>query len=380
MHGWKKVVALLVVALFAATLAAQAGAANKKPLIAKAPPAGVVGSDSAPALSAAAVDAGQKAVGHKPTVEQALKAYWTADRMEAAIDADQQPGVVEAAKNQKDKSANDSNGAKDAAGKGQKPAPAGPAGKVEGKEALSASPALSQAVAPKAWQPGYAYWQFPARTAGKVFFTNASNGLNYVCSATIVYSEGRDEVWTAGHCVHGGAGGTWHYNWTFVPSYSYGWAPYGYWYAKQLWTRSDWISSSDFSNDMGVAIMWPNYSGWHIADYLGGQGIAWNQSKYQTVYSFGYPAAYPFDGQSLWNCYGGTFPEWTFLWWSANTIGLPCNMTGGSSGGGWLAWFNGTSGYVNGHNDYKYDSDPNTMYSPYYGDNAGSLFNATRYL
>ena len=87
----KKVLALLIAAVLAAALAAQAGAATRKPLVASAPPSGVVSSDAAPALSAAAVDAGQKAVGHKPTVEQALKAYWTADRMEAAISADDQP-------------------------------------------------------------------------------------------------------------------------------------------------------------------------------------------------------------------------------------------------------------------------------------------------
>src|SRR5204863_3271631 len=104
LNRWKKVVALLAVAVLAAALAAQADAANKKPLVAAAPGSGVVSSDSAPLLNAAAVDAGQKAVGHKPTVEQALKAYWTADRMEAAIDADQQPAVLDAAKKQKDKS------------------------------------------------------------------------------------------------------------------------------------------------------------------------------------------------------------------------------------------------------------------------------------
>jgi hypothetical protein len=36
-------------------------------------------------------------------------------------------------------------------------------------------------------------------------------------------------------------------------------------------------------------------------------------------------------------------PEWEWLWWSAETLGLPCDMTGGSSGGG-LAFFNRTTG------------------------------------
>ena len=74
---------------------------------------------------------------------------------------------------------------------------------------------------------------------------------------------------------------------------------------------------------------WSTWSYWNIADYLGGEGIAWNYSKYQYVTALGYPAASPFNGQSLWACTGWTFPEWTFLWWSAKPLGLRCDMTGG---------------------------------------------------
>jgi len=43
-------------------------------------------------------------------------------------------------------------------------------------------------------------------------------------------------------------------------------------------------------------------------------------------------------------------------------------MTGGSSGGAWnIRWgtSSGTGGMINGHNDYKYNSQPLAMYSPY---------------
>ena len=164
-----------------------------------------------------------------------------------------------------------------------------------------------------------------------------------------------------------------------MPAYSNGSAPYGYWTARQLWSMTNWMNSSEWASDMGAAVMNTNY-GWRIADYLGSQGITWNQSKYIYVTSFGYPADWPFNGQTLWNCAGGTFPEWVVLFWSSETIGLPCDMTGGSSGGGWLAFFNGTTGYIDGHNDFKYNNNPNTMYSPYYDDTASSLYNAVRYL
>ena len=82
----KTILTLLAVAAFAVVLAAQAGAATKKVAVAPGSPAGATPvASSTPDLTPAAIDAGTKAVGHKPTTEQALKAYWSADRMEAAI-------------------------------------------------------------------------------------------------------------------------------------------------------------------------------------------------------------------------------------------------------------------------------------------------------
>ncbi len=80
--------------------------------------------------------------------------------------------------------------------------------------------------------------------------------------------------------------------------------------------------------------------------------------------AFGYPAARPFDGESLKSCSGTATndpynPQF-------NTQGIPCNMTGGSSGG---PWFIGTSstGYQNSVNSYGYGSKSTTMYGPYWG-------------
>jgi hypothetical protein len=299
-----------------------------------------------------------------------------------AAPAESAPGLQDAETEQVDRAADAEREAREDAARGARPEPVGPVGKVEPGQPRAASPALRR-TAPTARaaavNPGYPYYSFQARTAGKVFFTDSSDGRNYVCSGTIINSEGKNSVWTAGHCVHGGQGRNWHANWVFVPSYSYGWAPYGQWTARQLWTKNNWIGSSEWASDVGVAIM-NTRNGWRIVDYLGGQGITWNQSKRIAVTSFGYPAAAPFNGQSLFTCPGTTFPEWEVLWWSAETLGLPCDMTGGSSGGAWLAFFNGTTGYLNGNNSFKYNNDPNTMYSPYYDDTASSLYGSTRFL
>jgi hypothetical protein len=348
-------------------------------------PAGVAGAATTetpvsaptkPVLSTAAERVGRAATnGRDATVEQVLKAYWTEERMRSATPADRLPGL-DAAKAAHQRASTGQ--ARSRAMAAESAGPQHPAAKTEPAQPRSGSPVLAERN-PLAGDPDYAASHFTARTAGKVYFTKAGGG-NYVCSGTIVNSEGKSSVWTAGHCVHGGRGGTWHQNWAFVPSYKDGAQPYGIWSSRQLWTQGAWMNSSDFSSDIGVAIMNRNAANWRIADYLGGQGLAWNQSKRILVTAFGYPQAAPFDGQRIKTCTGVTFPEWEFFGISAQTLGLRCDMTPGSSGGGWLAFFNGWSGYLNGNNSYKYDNDPNTMYSPYYDDTASGLFAATRSL
>ena len=57
---------------------------------------------------------------------------------------------------------------------------------------------------------------------GKLFFYrqgDANSGNYYVCSGTVIKSQNASLVWTAGHCVHDGKGGTWHLNMVFVPAF-----------------------------------------------------------------------------------------------------------------------------------------------------------------
>jgi V8-like Glu-specific endopeptidase len=216
-----------------------------------------------------------------------------------------------------------------------------------------------------------------------VFFTKPGIG-NYVCSGTIINTEGKDTVWTAGHCVHGGSGGGWHTNFAFVPAYDDDLAnprPYGTWTANQLWSKSAWTGSSDFSQDIGVAIMNTNFGGWHIVDYFGGQGITVNRGKTVWENAFGYPAEWPYDGGNLYRCWGTTSPEWDAWFTWSQTVKIPCDMTRGSSGGGWLYGYDGNWGYLNGVNS-RIDRilNPTIMLSPYFDDDAWGLFNTTRYL
>jgi hypothetical protein len=131
---------------------------------------------------------------------------------------------------------------------------------------------------------------------------------------------------------------------------------------------------------MGVAIMNPR-NGWKIVAYFGGQGFRANIGKNVWENTFGYPAEGPFDGGNLDECWGTSSPEWQVLFWSSETIKVPCDMTRGESGGPWLNGWDGNWGYLNGINS-RIDQivGPTVTFSPYFDDTAVSLFNTTRYL
>jgi V8-like Glu-specific endopeptidase len=262
--------------------------------------------------------------------------------------------------------------------------PQGPAVKVPGKLGIVKPPVLrpTPALGSKG-TPWGNNWSAPATTTGKVFFTDHRGG-NWVCSGSLVNTPAQDAVITAGHCVYGTAGGelpageTWHSNWVFAPDYSNGSAPYGYWTARQLWTMTNYAINGDEQDDIGAAILNRNSAGQKPVALLGGQGYAWNQNSTQYVYDFGYPAAAPFNGQTLQECDG--VAGWNGWWWVDMEM-LNCNFTGGSSGGPWLISFNGHWGYINSVNDANgYFLFGGQMGGLYFGNNAGALYNAIKFV
>lgn len=229
------------------------------------------------------------------------------------------------------------------------------------------------------------YTNFPDRLNGKVFFQKFTPGGsfigNFVCSGTVVNSENKSIVWTAGHCVHGGRGGAFHRNWTFVPAYSSsfnGHRPYGTYSARELWTRTEWATNSNFRQDFGAAVV-NRINGVRLVDRLGGQGITFNQSRFQNWASYGYPQAAPFSGFTQHVCFSGRISDDFPGGVGPATIKIHCNMTGGSSGGGWLIRVASSGlGYVNGLNSYRYSTTPDNLFGPYHGSEGLSLYNTVR--
>jgi len=210
---------------------------------------------------------------------------------------------------------------------------------------------------------------FPLSTVGKIFFTTGS-GQNSMCSGTAVISSNHSVVDTAGHCLY--MFGGWSRNVIFCPLYNNGNTPYGCWAARDLEVPSDWLNAkpNDYHHDFGIAIVAPNSQG-NLTDIVGGVGWAYNQPVNQPFYAYGYPAAYPFDGQTRQSCENasGTLQQHG----EGNVISIPCNMTGGSSGGPWFIQIRGVW-YLNGHNDFISRLQPEHMFSPYYDDTWYALY------
>ena len=215
----------------------------------------------------------------------------------------------------------------------------------------------------------------PNRTHGKLFMFEGTTPT-FVCSATVVNSPTKNIVWTAGHCVHEGAGGSFFDDFAFIPGRRNGNSPFGIWFADKALTTSQWRGSTNqdvaFQHDVGALVMEP-LAGVEIADAVGARGIRFNQSPDQLYDSFGYPAASPFDGEKLWLC--DSDPGIQLGTGSLAFMGIGCDMTGGSSGGGWMV----EGGFVQSVNSFGIEGDPqfeDVMFGPQMRDAALGLYNS----
>jgi hypothetical protein len=309
-------------------------------------------------------------VTHKLTAAQqaATLAYWTPARMAAAKNMDL--ATIKGSPRSTSTGANNPAGAAGAAA-GHTPSGAAssgtPSGPVPADGYTYPFPYTRFQVTPQSLWKSYPY-----ETNGKVFFTN--NGNNYVCSGTSVTVPDGREVWTAGHCV-ANTDGTHKFDssFLFIPAYNGNKstiakiAPRGEWTGGSLVTTTAWLNNGDFSVDEGAAEMNNNASNLTLSQVVGNAGFAWNQNWIQDFSAFGYPQASPFNGKNMIQCDAGSAVQDTGIGGGGSPpIGIGCDMTGGSSGGAWeYSWGGGGPGYINGHNDYKYSSEPLAMYSPY---------------
>ncbi|WP_404285381.1 trypsin-like serine peptidase [Glutamicibacter arilaitensis] len=209
----------------------------------------------------------------------------------------------------------------------------------------------------------------PVSHIGKVFFT--LGGSDYVCSGNSVVSANESTVSTAGHCANEGPG-AFATRWVFVPAYENGNAPYGSFAATELVAPTQWSNGGDISYDTAFAVVTDN-SGVSLADQVGASGVAFNQARGLSYTAFGYPAASPFNGETLQSCSGRATAD---PYGQSQSQGIPCDMTGGSSGGPWF--LGGSDGYQNSVNSFGYSGVRNTMFGPYWGSVVEQAYNAAQ--
>ena len=183
-----------------------------------------------------------------------------------------------------------------------------------------------------------------AGSVGRILFS--SGGSQWICSGTVVddgsTSNGYSVVLSAGHCAYDGADG-WSSNFVFYPNfdaeptYTCNGRVNGCWTASRLAINSGFYPSG-FGPDAALRVDYsfaylPSNSDGELDARFAGYGLKTNGTSTSDVqWAFGYPAAGRYHGKDLIYCKGSTVNDP----YDVGTWGMACNMTGGSSGGGWL--------------------------------------------
>src|SRR3990170_207934 len=274
---------------------------------------------------------------------------------------------------------------------------------------------------------------YPWRTNAKIFFKNVAydpTGGWFVCSGKVISTADSGNgslVLTAGHCVNSGGRqinadefveGTWSSHVMVCPAYKDGFTPWGAtyptfegcWQGQQLFTLLGWFLKSNLRRDVGMIVtrFGPGSSEGteRIAHVTGAMGIGWNLNRIQAYNIQGYPQAAPFNGQRKIYCKSSRFRDDLrldkfFPDLGPTTLSAGCDMTGGSSGGGWvidyvmghslfnrnpfILFYSGpdvwrVGGIVNSVTSYKWvvPSEPDALQGPYFGTSVRNLWNAAR--
>jgi hypothetical protein len=203
-------------------------------------------------------------------------------------------------------------------------------------------------------------------------------------------------VLTAGHCAVDETNGAFATNWMFMPDWDAQPATfstacsgtlYGCWTATALVVHYGFAHAGGFNeqattHDWAFAVVGDGGKNNSQLDALGAFGIQFSGvSSGNRLAAFGYPAGGKYSpGNDLTYCAGAIFQDQ----YNANkTWGMPCDMTGGSSGGPWLAGFNesdGSGGTASSLNSYGYTQGflKNNMYGPKFNANTQATFTAAK--
>ena len=168
----------------------------------------------------------------------------------------------------------------------------------------------------------------PWNKIGKLYF-NIPGGQSSYCTANV--ASGNSVIVTAAHCIYSRGLG-WNYNFVFVPADRFGTAPYGTYGWQSATVLNDWITIGARRHDVGVIRLTNEVStGQPVVNYVGWLGRSWDWGYEQYTASNGY--ASNLSTQYTHICEGWSSFEAAE---GADVLAQGCDMTYGSSGGGWL--------------------------------------------
>jgi V8-like Glu-specific endopeptidase len=172
---------------------------------------------------------------------------------------------------------------------------------------------------------------YPYSAVGKLFFDNPGGSSGY-CSASVIQ---RRVVVTAGHCVYTPGDG-WHKNFSFVPAYFQGNAPFGTWRASKVLTTNTWFKGgNDYPNaaDFGILVMRDNLDGERLGEVTGWLGWKTKSLTPNHLHILGYPSNLDKGTEMHQVTSGGSDCCFT------STAVYGTDMRQGSSGGPWVQNF-----------------------------------------
>lgn len=223
---------------------------------------------------------------------------------------------------------------------------------------------------------------FPNVVHGKVFSFDNREGIDHVCSGTLVESPNLSLVITAGHCVHLGVangptnvqGQGYLTKWTFVPGYP---AFDERIPAVELIALPGWAEEENYRLDVGAAVLDRDENGRWAEVRYGARPIAFDQPRDQPYRAYGYPAGGT-GGRTLFACdsaYGGDLAQPAPTGTSGagpDPIAIGCDLPAGASGGGVVT----AAGALASVLSFGFTQHPDVVYGPYFGAEARGLYEA----
>ncbi|GAB3960890.1 trypsin-like peptidase domain-containing protein [Actinoallomurus acanthiterrae] len=208
------------------------------------------------------------------------------------------------------------------------------------------------------------------KVVGAVFYHNGSG--DHYCTGSVIHTEGRNAVLTAGHCLYDVHKHRYFSNIAFVPGYNTSRPrPYGTWPVRRMYLDGRWTGHGDPDLDFGFVSV-GTVGGRHIENVVGANKFRATQGFHKWVTVIGYPQKKYYHADRPIQCSNWTFKHSTFQ------QGFDCNgYYDGTSGSPWIINYNPhtQSGYVIGAlGGYQAGgATPSRSYSAVFDSDAASL-------